>query len=63
MHVLATEDPPTDAFVAVQYGNYWYYVPHSDQQSKRAFGLLSYLFQMQAPRIQGAGPLITVSTG
>jgi hypothetical protein len=63
LHVRAQAEPPTDAFVAVQYADHWYYIPHSDQRSKQAFGLLAYLFQMQAPQIQGAGPLITVPTG
>ena len=54
---------PSDAFAAVQYKGYWFYIANSDHRSKQAFGLLVYLFQMQAPQIKGAGPLITVPTG
>ncbi len=63
LRVRTQAEPPNDAFVAVQYADHWFYIPHADQQSKQAFGLLTYLFQMQAPQIQGAGPLITVPAG
>jgi hypothetical protein len=63
LNVRVRDEPPTDAFVAVQYADHWYYIKHADQRSKQAFGLLIYLFQMQAPQLQGAGPLITVPTG
>ena len=63
LRVLAREEPPEGAFVAVEYEGQWFYIPHADQESKLAFGLLAYLFEMQAPQIQGAGPLITIPTG
>jgi len=61
--VLAQREKPESAFVAVHYQDYWFYVAHDDHESKEAFGLLTYLFQMQAPQVQGAGPLLTVPTG
>ncbi len=65
LRVVSQVDRPTpaQAFVAVQFQDHWFYIPHNDQGSKQAFGLLSYLFQMQAPKIEGAGPLVTVPTG
>lgn len=54
---------PADALVAVQYAGNWYSVSRTDDASKRAFGLLNYLFQMQASQNQGAGPLLTVPIG
>ncbi len=54
---------PVDAFVAVFYGDHWYYIDRSDEAGKRAFGLLIYLFQMQASQNQGPGPLLTVPVG
>ena len=63
LRVRFQAEPPADAFVAVRHGEHWFYIPHSDQQSKQSFGLLAYLFQMQAPKLQGAGPLLTVTTG
>ena len=63
LHVRTATEPPTNAFVSVRYDDHWFYIPNSDQLGKQAFSLLAYLFQMQAPKIQGAGPLITVPTG
>jgi hypothetical protein len=56
-------DKPTNAFVAVRHYDHWFYIIHSDHMSKQAFGLLTYLFQMQAPQAQTLGPMITVPTG
>lgn len=61
--VRSQRDRPTDAFVAVRYDGGWFYVGRSDDESKRAFGLLIYLFQMQASQNAGAGPLLTVPIG
>lgn len=63
LHVRHSAEPPVGAFVAVRYEDHWFHIPNSDQRSKQSFSMLSYLFQMQAPRIQGAGPLVTVPTG
>lgn len=63
MQVLSQAGRPGDAFVAVPFEGYWYYIPRVDHASMQAFGLLAYLFQMQAPQPAGAGPLITVPTG
>ena len=63
LQVHSQAEPPSNAFVAVKYADHWFYIPHSDHTSKLAFGLLAYLFQMQAPQVQGAGPLLTVPTG
>ena len=64
MKVSSSSEQPVEAFVAVRYQNYWFYIPHSDQQSKQAFTLLTYLFQMQAlPEAPSAAPVITVPAG
>jgi hypothetical protein len=63
LRVASQEDPPEDAFVAIRHQGYWFFIRATDHQSKQAFGLLTNLFQMQAPQIQGAGPLLTVPTG
>jgi hypothetical protein len=63
LRVWSQEEPPADAFVAVQHQGRWFFVRQSDHRSKQAFSLLVYLFQMQAPQMKGAGPLLTVPTG
>ncbi len=63
VHIQSGPQRPSDALVAVKYNDSWFWVSRSDESSKRAFGLLIYLFQMQAAQNQGAGPLITVPIG
>ena len=63
VHIQSGPQHPTDALVAVKYNGSWFWVSRSDESSKRAFGLLIYLFQMQASQNAGAGPLITVPIG
>ncbi len=62
LRVHSSVERPADAFVAVRHHDHWFYITHSDHMSKQAFGLLTYLFQMQAPQAQTLGPMITVPT-
>jgi len=63
LKIHASEDPPKAAFVAVRYHDYWYYIKETDQESKQAFSLLTYLFQLQSPKAPTQGPVLTVPTG
>lgn len=64
MSVRTSSEQPAEAFVAVFYQNYWFYIPHTDHQSKQAFTLLNYLFQMQAlPEAPSSAPVITIPAG
>jgi hypothetical protein len=54
---------PVDAFIAVRYQDNWFYVERSDETSKQAFSLLTYLFQLQAPEASKSAPILTVPTG
>lgn len=63
LRIFSAKDPPANAFVAVKYQDYWFYIGHGDHSSKQAFGLLTYLYQLQAPQAPSAGPLLTVPTG
>lgn len=62
LRIYSSAERPADAVVAVRHYDHWYYIKHSDHMSKQAFGLLTYLFQMQSPQAQTLGPMITVPT-
>jgi len=62
LRIHSQSDKPADAFVAVRHHDHWFYISHSDHMSKQAFGLLTYLFLLQAPQAQTLGPMITVPT-
>ena len=63
LKVHSQKERPEDAFVAIQYQGYWFYVNHADITSKRTFALLIIMFQFQAPTATGAAPLLTLPTG
>ena len=54
---------PPDAFVAVRYEGHWFYISQSDVQSKRTFGIVRYIYNIQAPAAEKAAPLISLPTG
>lgn len=62
LKIHSSVERPPDASVAVRHHDHWFYIKHSDHMSKQAFGLLTYLFQMQSPQAQSLGPMITVPT-
>ena len=51
------------AFVAIRYDDHWFYIRHSDIPSKRAFGLITYLFRLQASSANLSAPLLTLPAG
>ena len=63
LQVYASQEEPESAFVAIQYRQYWYFIKNSDLKSKQAFGLLTYLFQLQSPKSPSQGPVLTIPTG
>ncbi len=63
LQIHSSESEPDDAFVAVEYQDYWFYIEHSDPVSKQAFGLVTYLYMLQAPQVPGSMPLITIPSG
>ena len=63
LNIHSSEDKPEYAFVAIEYQDYWFYIEHSDHISKQAFGLLTYLYMLQAPQAPGGMPLITIPAG
>lgn len=62
LKIYSQPDQPADAFVSVRLHDHWFYISNSDQKSKQAFSLLTYLFLIQAPQTQTLGPMITVPT-
>jgi len=63
LNIHSSEEKPDDAFVAVEYQDHWFYIERSDHISKQAFGLLTYLYMLQAPQTPGGMPLITIPAG
>ncbi|HUN82255.1 MAG TPA: hypothetical protein VMV81_12190 [Phycisphaerae bacterium] len=54
---------PGDAFVAVPYRNYWFYIDDRDMQSKSVFSFLMYLFSLTDTEEKEGAPIITIPSG
>lgn len=63
LNIRSAATEPDNAFVAIEYQDYWFYIEHSDHISKQAFGLLTYLYMLQAPQAPSGVPIITIPAG
>jgi hypothetical protein len=64
VHVCACHRRPANAFVAVKYRGYWYYVDDRDQDSKTTLALVLQLSRLEFGRQRtGAGPQLTLPVG
>jgi len=61
--MVSSKTRPKDAFAAVRYLDYWFYIDHRDIDSKRSLGLMIALFRILAPSGGGAAPVLTLPTG
>jgi hypothetical protein len=64
VYVAAGHKPPANAYVAVEYRGYWYYLDDRDEPSKATFALMLQLSRLDfSRRAPGAGPLLTLPAG
>ena len=63
MKISWRKDRPGDAFVTTKYRGGWFYIDNADLDSKATFGLLTYLFYLQAGEIKSFGPTLTLPVG
>ena len=54
---------PKNAFIAVQYRDYWFYIDDGDIRSKKTFGLLLQLYNLNADEAKNRGPILTLPLG
>lgn len=58
-----SQDKPEDAFVAVKYRDYWFYIDDRDLKSKRTFTFLMILFSITETGGKEQLPLVTIPAG
>ena len=63
MTIRSSAEPPSQAHVAINYQDYWYYIDRSDFPSKRAFSMLILLFNLQSTDETTKGPVLTLPAG
>lgn len=54
---------PKNAFISVKYRNYWFYIDDCDLHSKKTFGLLQQLYNLNANEAKNRGPILTLPLG
>jgi len=57
-------DKPGDAFIAVPYRNYWFWIDDRDLSSKTLFSFLMFVFSLtETGGAKEGAPIITVPSG
>jgi len=60
VRVLSGKDKPDDAFVAVRYRDYWFWIDQGDFQTKRALWAVMFFFTLAETGGNDKLPLITI---
>jgi hypothetical protein len=64
VHTASGHKPPRNAYVAVKYRGWWYYIDDRDAQSKVTFTIILQLSRVDLRRRPpGGGPLLTLPAG
>jgi hypothetical protein len=63
VHSCRGHKPPPEAFVAVKYRGYWYYIDDRDATSKSTFALVLQLQRLDFGHQQPAAPFLTLPVG
>jgi hypothetical protein len=63
MAIHSRQERPQNAYVAVQYRGWWFYIADDDRNSKATFSLLNILFSLQSATGKGRSPLLTLPLG
>ncbi|HVP11331.1 MAG TPA: hypothetical protein VMV94_09130 [Phycisphaerae bacterium] len=54
---------PGDAFLAVPYRNYWFWIDDRDTRSKSVFSSLMFIFSLTDTESKQAAPIVTIPSG
>ena len=63
MNVPYSKEHPADAFTAVKYRDYWYWVDDRDFRTKRTFAFMMILFSLTETGGKEGLPLVTIPAG
>jgi len=62
--IYSSADKPGDAFIAVPYRNYWFWIDDRDLRSKTLFSFLMFVFSLtETGGVKEGAPIITVPAG
>ena len=58
--VLSSTEKPDDPYLAVKFGNYWYYIENTDIHTRETLTMLSIVFSLKAGGIPALPPVLTL---
>lgn len=61
--VYSADEKPANAYAAVQYGEYWYYIDNTDVDSKETLTMLSVVLTLKAGGSGSTSPILTLPVG
>jgi hypothetical protein len=59
-HIYSSRDKPQDAFTAIRYQDYWFWIDNKDINSKRNFALLTIFMSLTESDQKAGSPLLTI---
>ncbi len=63
IRIHSSSDKPADAFIAVPYRKYWFWIDDRDYRSKALFSFLMFMFSLTETGGKEGAPIITVPAG
>jgi len=63
IRIHSSRSKPSDAFVAVPYQDYWFYIDNRDYPSKRIFSFIMFLFALTETGGKEGAPIVTIPAG
>jgi len=63
MDIRASATPPSNAFVSVRHGGWWYFISNDDTRSKEVLQLMLNLFALQSADPPKNSPVLTLPVG
>jgi hypothetical protein len=63
MDIRSSRSHPSDAYVAVNHGGWWYYIRNEDARSKEIFQLMLNIFALQSADPPKNAPVLTLPVG
>lgn len=60
IHILVSREKPSDAFLTIEFRDYWYYIDDRDVPSKNTFAVMQILMSMANDGSGSVGPLISI---
>ena len=61
--IRSSTNKPQDAFIAIPYRDFWFWIDDRDQESKSLFTFLMFLILLTETGDRGGAPVISISAG